>query len=122
MRHSDQRLVYTVTETAAMLGLGRSTAYDLVARGEIATVRVGRRLFVTRLTLEEILGFCPPLPAELAAVHSRVVPISPEPAPCAEALASGSTTSPTSRPHRFRSSRSTQRRGDGSNGQQSLFG
>ena len=135
MRHSDQRLVYTVTETAALLGLGRSTAYDLVARGEIATVRVGRRLFVTRPTLEEILGLCPPSPAELQ-VRSRPASISRAPAPepsvgssltqrsaqSAEAFPFGSTTSLTSRPHRSRPSQSQRRRADGSNDQQSLFG
>lgn len=57
-------LVYTVSETGAMLGLSRSTAYDLVKSGDIASIRLGRRLYVTRLTLEEILGFYPPSPAQ----------------------------------------------------------
>ncbi len=59
------RLVYTVTETGTMLGLSRSTAYDLVSRGEIASIRLGGRRYVTRRTIEDILGFQPPTPAEL---------------------------------------------------------
>jgi excisionase family DNA binding protein len=62
---SSVRLVYTVGEAAALLGLGRSTAYDLVARGELRAVRLGRRLFVPRPVLAELLGCEPPLPHEL---------------------------------------------------------
>ena len=40
------RLVYSVTESAELLGISRSTAYELVARGELATVRIGRRRMV----------------------------------------------------------------------------
>ncbi|MCP5068637.1 MAG: helix-turn-helix domain-containing protein, partial [bacterium] len=64
------RLVYTVPEAAELLGIGRSTAYEYVAGGEIATVRIGSRLIVTRPTLTELLGVEPPLPAEMGAVRS----------------------------------------------------
>ena len=33
---------YTVGEVAEMLRIGRNAAYDLVARGEIPSVKVGR--------------------------------------------------------------------------------
>jgi excisionase family DNA binding protein len=33
---------YTVDEVAEMLRIGRNAAYDLVARGEIPSVKVGR--------------------------------------------------------------------------------
>jgi excisionase family DNA binding protein len=59
------RLVYTVGEAAALLGVGRSTAYDLIARGELRAVRLGRRLCVTRPVLTELLGCEPPLPQDL---------------------------------------------------------
>ncbi len=65
MNTSQHRLVYTIDETAAMLGVGRSTAYELIRTGDITSIRIGKRRFVTRLTLEEILGFRPPSPAEL---------------------------------------------------------
>ncbi len=37
MARGDLRLVCTVAEAAGLLGIGRSTAYELVARGEIVT-------------------------------------------------------------------------------------
>ena len=73
MSRSRHRLVYTVTEAGELLGLGRSTAYDLAARGELPTVRLGRRLMVTRPALTALLGFEPPLPYELDDAH-RTVP------------------------------------------------
>ena len=59
------RLLYTVGETAALLGVGRSTAYELIARGELKAVRLGRRRYVTRPVLTELLDCEPPLPDEL---------------------------------------------------------
>lgn len=40
------RATLTVQETAELLGVGRSCAYDAVRRGDIPTVRLGRRLVV----------------------------------------------------------------------------
>jgi excisionase family DNA binding protein len=65
MRSREFRLVYSVTEAAELLGIGRSTAYELVQRGELATTRLGSRVVVTRPTLTTLLGVEPPLPAEL---------------------------------------------------------
>ena len=66
MNVDGRRLVYTVAEAAAMLGVGRSTVYDLIGRGELDALRLGRRVFVTRIVLAELLGFEPPLPGEFA--------------------------------------------------------
>lgn len=66
------RLVYSVSEAAELLGIGRSTAYELVARGELATVRLGGRVVVTRPTLTAILGVEPPLPVELDAARAAL--------------------------------------------------
>lgn len=35
---------YSVTEVAKILGIGRSKAYELVASGEIPSIRFGERL------------------------------------------------------------------------------
>ncbi len=59
------RGLYTVTEAARLVGVGRSTMYELVQRGEVASLRLGRKLLITRPTLEGLLGFTPPTPAEL---------------------------------------------------------
>ena len=66
------RLVYTVAEAAELLGIGRSTAYDLVARGELPTVRLGHRVVVSRPALTALLGFEPPLPGELDTLRSSL--------------------------------------------------
>jgi excisionase family DNA binding protein len=62
---SDQRLTYTVDEVAALVGIARSTLYESVRRGEVASIRIGRRIVLTRPTVEALLGFVPPAPVEL---------------------------------------------------------
>jgi excisionase family DNA binding protein len=46
-----KRLVLTVTEAAESLGISRSFAYELVRRGELPAVQLGRRLFVPKKAL-----------------------------------------------------------------------
>ena len=53
------RLTYTVQEAAELLGISRSAAYECVHRGEIPVLTLGRRLLVTRATLESMLGVLP---------------------------------------------------------------
>lgn len=50
-----ERLALSVDEAGALLGISRDLAYDLVARREIPSVRLGRRLVVPRRALEEVL-------------------------------------------------------------------
>jgi excisionase family DNA binding protein len=65
MNRNQNRRVYTVEEVAQLIGVARSTMYELVRTKQVASVRVGRRLFVQRVTVEELIGFTPPLPADL---------------------------------------------------------
>jgi len=51
----DERLTWTIHETARILGIGRQLAYDRVRTGEIPAIRVGRRLLVPRWALEKML-------------------------------------------------------------------
>lgn len=55
-----ERLTYTTSEVAELLGISRTTAYELVRAGALPSLRLGRRIVVTRHTLEELLGA--PLP------------------------------------------------------------
>ena len=57
-----EKLLYTVPEAAMRLGLGRSLVYELVMRGEIISIKIGRARrvpvsaldqFVARLAEEE---------------------------------------------------------------------
>lgn len=45
------RLVWSVEEAAALLGISRAHAYELVARGELTHVRLGRRIVVPKRAL-----------------------------------------------------------------------
>ncbi len=49
--HFSDRLVYTVAEAGALLGISRAFAYELVARGELPVIRLGRRRLVPKAAL-----------------------------------------------------------------------
>ena len=51
-----ERATITVEETAPVLGLSRSSAYEAAKRGEIPTLKVGRRLLVPVARLRRLLG------------------------------------------------------------------
>ena len=52
----EMRLTCSVPEAARLLGIGRDAAYAAAARGEIPTLRLGRRLVVPLAQLESLLG------------------------------------------------------------------
>jgi excisionase family DNA binding protein len=76
MNSSTVRGLYTVVEAAQLVGVGRSTMYELVSRGEVASIRLGRKVLITRSTLEALLGFTPPTPAELAERQRKLTPVA----------------------------------------------
>ena len=49
------KLTVTVSEAAALLGISRAHAYDLVARRDLPAIRLGRRVLVPRRALDELL-------------------------------------------------------------------
>jgi excisionase family DNA binding protein len=55
MDDDKDKLTLSVEEAAAALGLGRAAAYLAAARGELPTVRIGRRLLVPKAALHELL-------------------------------------------------------------------
>ncbi len=50
------RETLTIIETAQVLGVGRSTAYELARTGQIPILRLGRRLLVPRVALQRLLA------------------------------------------------------------------
>jgi excisionase family DNA binding protein len=52
---SVKRSTYDVDEAARILGIGRSAAYEAVRRGEIPSIRLGKRVVVPRMALEKML-------------------------------------------------------------------
>jgi len=51
-----ERLVLTVEEAAYLLNVSRTLAYELVARGELPALRLGRRIVIPRATLDELIA------------------------------------------------------------------
>ena len=52
----EDRVTLTVEETASLLGVGRSAAYEAVRRGDLPSRRLGRRLIVPVPALLAWLG------------------------------------------------------------------
>ena len=52
---TDQRLTISVEEAGRLLGISRGLAYMLVNRGDIPSIRRGRRIVVPRRALERLL-------------------------------------------------------------------
>ena len=62
-------LLISVAEAARLLGISRNLAYDLVREGRIPHIKLGRRVLVPRLGLENWIAE----EAGIAAAPSQVV-------------------------------------------------
>jgi excisionase family DNA binding protein len=51
-----QPLTVTVEQAAKLLGIGRSTAYELVQAGDIPSLRLGRRIVVPSAYIARVAG------------------------------------------------------------------
>ena len=49
-------MTYTVEEAARLLGVSRGVGYEAARRGELPTIKLGRRLLVPKAVLERMLG------------------------------------------------------------------
>ena len=49
-------LTVTVEEAAVLLGVSRSTAYELATSGDLPTIRMRRRILVPAAALAKLLG------------------------------------------------------------------
>ena len=59
-RQRDGRVAISVREAGDLLGVSRSFAYELVASGELRSIRLGRRILVPLSAIDELTG--PPSP------------------------------------------------------------
>jgi excisionase family DNA binding protein len=50
-----KRLTYSVAEAAKVLGIGKASAYEAIRRGEIPSIKFGRRILVPVEALERRL-------------------------------------------------------------------
>ena len=56
VRAEVERLAYSPAEVAAALGVCRQHVHNLIARGEIPSVKLGRRRLVRRAVLDALLS------------------------------------------------------------------
>jgi len=63
------RLTLSIDEAAELVGISRTTAYELAQSGELPTVRLGRRILVPINQLADVLGT--DVDAVLDALRSR---------------------------------------------------
>jgi excisionase family DNA binding protein len=54
--HSEEKLTLSVDEAARLLGISPGLTYGLVHRGELAAIRLGRRVLVLRHAVEALVG------------------------------------------------------------------
>ena len=54
--HIPERLAFPVAETALLLGIGKTKTRELIASGELGSIRAGRRLLVPRSEIEAYIG------------------------------------------------------------------
>jgi excisionase family DNA binding protein len=55
MQSEISRRTLSVVEAAKLLGIGRNQAYEAAHRGEIPTIKIGKRLLVPAAALERLL-------------------------------------------------------------------
>lgn len=53
--NEDDRVVMTVPEAGRALGLSRNGAYEAAARGDLPTIRIGKRLMVPKVAFQRML-------------------------------------------------------------------
>ncbi len=56
MQNRTERQTLTIPEAAKVLGIGRNQAYEAAKRGDIVTIKIGKRLLVPTAALERQLN------------------------------------------------------------------
>ena len=55
MKIVEDRRTYTVEEAALLLGIGRNQGYEAARRGDIPTIKIGKRVLVPKAALDRLL-------------------------------------------------------------------
>jgi excisionase family DNA binding protein len=58
-KEKSARATVSVTDAARQLGIGRNQAYEAAARGELPTIRIGKRILVPKAALARLLQQAP---------------------------------------------------------------
>lgn len=56
MNPSEERKTYGVEEAGRLLGIGRNQAYEAAKRGDIPTIKIGKRILVPKAALDRLLS------------------------------------------------------------------
>ena len=56
---NEEKLTMTIDEAGALLGIGRSFAYQLAHEGKLPVIRLGKRFLVSRKAFEAMLDVKP---------------------------------------------------------------
>ena len=56
MQGEVERLTYDIEEAGKILGLGRNASYEAAKRGDLPTIKIGRRLLVPKAALARLLN------------------------------------------------------------------
>jgi excisionase family DNA binding protein len=51
----EDKLTFSINEAAALLGVGRTTVYELIRQEQLMTVKIGQRRLITRLDLDAFI-------------------------------------------------------------------
>ena len=55
MQGHTERRTYKIEEAGRLLGIGRNQAYEAARRGELPTIKIGKRLLVPKAALDRML-------------------------------------------------------------------
>jgi excisionase family DNA binding protein len=56
MNGNEERVTMTIEELAQRLGIGRNQAYEAARRGEVPTIKIGKRILVPIAAFNRMLG------------------------------------------------------------------
>jgi len=56
MQDASDRKTYKIEEAGRLLGIGRNQAYEAARRGDIPTIKIGKRLLVPKAALDRMLS------------------------------------------------------------------
>lgn len=52
---NEEKLIFTVKEATQKLGLSKNSAYNAIQRGEIPSIRIGRRILIPKVAIDKLL-------------------------------------------------------------------
>ena len=51
-----ERMTYNMNEAAEVLGIPKSTLYRLVKKGRLPSIKLGKRVLISRMAMEDLIS------------------------------------------------------------------